>query len=651
MAVCDSEGFFHLFGTDCNSRMQGVPKEQFFSTDYYPLHRDANNWVIDEMSQLPPHKMPRPLLCTKNGSPYQQQPPDFHGDIDNVAVDVEEYERERERLLALQRLREASYHGIVLFSDPEEEIAQSEESNDDNHSEFHSPSGDDDDDDHDPSKTSRFFSDTDKIQTRQSTRKKKRSDSDSSDYLDGENAEVSVRASTRRRRKRRRLNSSVTDQTDVLDKLKSRRRLMPLKKWPDWLTVCSPKYEKNRNYIPQLGDLVMYMRQGNVEYLQEFPILAEVYPHYPWESVRDMPAEQLCRVTKLRYLPAPVGPLGQTSIFAEIGLTLTKKIGEHYRDGKTFLVQYHPSSIVDFLVLKSRYERNIKREWKVGDKVRMFYLLSDEYKAETDVRDEGRWYTGTIATKSPVDARAFPDSPWDCLEILWDEELSVSRASPWEIEYVKSGAADSDDDDNDSLSSLSPSSSSSGEEKIHLAGVLGSGEVHALLETLEDICADGDVAAPFLEPVSLQDYSDYSSKVFYPMDLGTLKKRVAKGFYRHKDSLLFDISKIADNSSVFNGSNTPITQAAEKISAELSAIAKGVGWGERGAPADDSLAILKTKKKRGRNPKKFSCGQRNWFLKSNERKVNCPQQMGLLSIMKMMAAVLIIKILRLKESG
>lgn len=35
--------------------IQPYPEEQFFTTDYAPLVRDANGWVLDEMHQLPPH--------------------------------------------------------------------------------------------------------------------------------------------------------------------------------------------------------------------------------------------------------------------------------------------------------------------------------------------------------------------------------------------------------------------------------------------------------------------------------------------------------------------------------------------------------------------------------------------------------------------
>jgi len=57
----------------------------FFHTDYRPLIRDANNYVIDEQMQIAPHLMPSPFLVDIDGNPhpahYQRLVPgreDFH---------------------------------------------------------------------------------------------------------------------------------------------------------------------------------------------------------------------------------------------------------------------------------------------------------------------------------------------------------------------------------------------------------------------------------------------------------------------------------------------------------------------------------------------------------------------------------------------
>lgn len=46
------------------------PDEQFFHTDYRPLMRDRNHFVVDEQSQLPPHLLPPPYLVDVDGHPH-----------------------------------------------------------------------------------------------------------------------------------------------------------------------------------------------------------------------------------------------------------------------------------------------------------------------------------------------------------------------------------------------------------------------------------------------------------------------------------------------------------------------------------------------------------------------------------------------------
>ena len=46
------------------------PTEQFFHTDYRPLMRDSNNYVLDEQTQKAPHLMPPPFLVDMDGNPH-----------------------------------------------------------------------------------------------------------------------------------------------------------------------------------------------------------------------------------------------------------------------------------------------------------------------------------------------------------------------------------------------------------------------------------------------------------------------------------------------------------------------------------------------------------------------------------------------------
>ncbi len=45
----------------------------YFHTDYRPLIRDGNDYVLDEQTQQPPHLMPPPFLVDIDGNPHPPQ--------------------------------------------------------------------------------------------------------------------------------------------------------------------------------------------------------------------------------------------------------------------------------------------------------------------------------------------------------------------------------------------------------------------------------------------------------------------------------------------------------------------------------------------------------------------------------------------------
>lgn len=47
-----------------------LPDQVFFHTDYRPLIRDSNGFVLDEQTQQAPHLMPPPFLVDVDGNPH-----------------------------------------------------------------------------------------------------------------------------------------------------------------------------------------------------------------------------------------------------------------------------------------------------------------------------------------------------------------------------------------------------------------------------------------------------------------------------------------------------------------------------------------------------------------------------------------------------
>lgn len=69
-ACTDSHGHLSIFGFGDDLKYKIVPDEVFFHTDYRPLIRDAQHYVLDEQMQLAPHLMPPPFLVDIDGNPY-----------------------------------------------------------------------------------------------------------------------------------------------------------------------------------------------------------------------------------------------------------------------------------------------------------------------------------------------------------------------------------------------------------------------------------------------------------------------------------------------------------------------------------------------------------------------------------------------------
>ncbi|XP_044016177.1 bromodomain and WD repeat-containing protein 3 isoform X2 [Aphidius gifuensis] len=72
LSATDSHGHLLMYGlgTIINDKLKLIPKELFFHTDYRPLIRDSNNYVLDEQTQTAPHLMPPPFLVDVDGNPY-----------------------------------------------------------------------------------------------------------------------------------------------------------------------------------------------------------------------------------------------------------------------------------------------------------------------------------------------------------------------------------------------------------------------------------------------------------------------------------------------------------------------------------------------------------------------------------------------------
>ncbi|KAK6628726.1 hypothetical protein RUM43_002542 [Polyplax serrata] len=70
---------------------------------------------------------------------------------------------------------------------------------------------------------------------------------------------------------------------------------------------------------------------------------------------------------------------------------------------------------------------------------------------------------------------------------------------------------------------------------------------------------------PFLKPVNKKNVKDYYNIIKYPMDLGTIAKKVSSHKYHNRKEFLADIELILDNCIAYNGKESPYTLKAEAL--------------------------------------------------------------------------------------
>lgn len=68
--VLDAHIIPHWLVPTNTSNLLQIADQMFFHTDYRPLIRDANNYVLDEQTQQAPHLMPPPFLVDVDGNPH-----------------------------------------------------------------------------------------------------------------------------------------------------------------------------------------------------------------------------------------------------------------------------------------------------------------------------------------------------------------------------------------------------------------------------------------------------------------------------------------------------------------------------------------------------------------------------------------------------
>ncbi|XP_030376234.1 bromodomain and WD repeat-containing protein 3 isoform X2 [Scaptodrosophila lebanonensis] len=389
------------------------------------------------------------------------------------------------------------------------------------------------------------------------------SETDSSDYSDwvadtpGPNLEPPKRSKRKPLSRRRTVSDDSSDdeaagegQTQAQSRKRGRKRVLippaapngeipELYRPAEWLSEVIPR---KAPYYPQMGDEVVYFRQGHQRYLEAVR-LKKVYKlshsSEPW-NFRTLRDHELVRVIGIKYeiRPPRLCCLKLAMIDDDGNMT-----------GTTFKIKYHDMpDVLDFLVLRQTFDLAVQRNWSIGDRFRC--MIGDG------------WWMGQIESRRALSAD-FPESFFMCFRVRWDNG-EYEYMSPWDMEPVDEerlpdevGGAVPVLPEEIRATLYQPKS-----EEWHRGD--RDGTCRRIINGLEQVMRLS-IAEHFLAPVDLNIYPDYAYLIEYPIDLTTVKSRFENHFYRRITTAQFDVRYLATNAEQYNRRHTSIVKHARIV--------------------------------------------------------------------------------------
>uniref|UniRef100_A0A671KXA0 Bromodomain and WD repeat-containing protein 3-like n=1 Tax=Sinocyclocheilus anshuiensis TaxID=1608454 RepID=A0A671KXA0_9TELE len=588
-AMTDSHGHLVIFGFGSSKPYEKLPDQVFFHTDYRPLIRDSNGFVLDEQTQQAPHLMPPPFLVDVDGNPH---PPRFQrlvpgreniadehlvpqlgyvatsdGEVVEQVISQQSAEGEEVRHSALDfAIRQLQQHQdgpvaaqaeggvpapvfdctvslnerMEVQSPPNVGLRRSGQVEGVRQMHQNAP-------------RSQMATERDLQAWRRrvvvpelTTSGYSHSSSDYSDWM--ADAGISLRPpaspSSRRRASRRISSSEEEDEEDEDIQPKPRppinREISNEFRPSAWITDVIPRKSP---FVPQMGDEIIYFRQGHEAYLDAV-CRTNLYPinldRQPWKKM-ELRDQEFVQITGIKYEVSPptLCCLKLTQIDPGTG-----KITD-----RSFSIKYHDMpDVIDFLVLRQSYGEARNRAWRSNDRFR-------------SVIDDAWWF-GTIVCQEPYQSE-YPDSLFQCFKVKWDNG-ETEKLSPWDVEAIpengtpESGSAGVPVTDEEMMDILYKPQEGEWENKGR------NQETARIIAGIEQLVTV-DIAAPFSGPVDLIQYPTYCAVIAYPTDLNTIKLRLKHNFYRRLSALIWDVKHIEQNAKTFNEPRSKIAQSAKII--------------------------------------------------------------------------------------
>uniref|UniRef100_A0A452QMK2 PH-interacting protein n=1 Tax=Ursus americanus TaxID=9643 RepID=A0A452QMK2_URSAM len=611
-ACTDSHGHLLIFGFGSSSKYDKIADQMFFHSDYRPLIRDANNFVLDEQTQQAPHLMPPPFLVDVDGNPhpsrYQRLVPGRENCREEQLIpQMGVTSSGLNQVLSQQANQEISpLDSMIQRLQQEQDLRRSSEAGSvSSTSEVHSP----------PNVGLRRSGQIEGVRQMHSNAPRSEiaterdlvawsrrvvvpelsagvriyflnpflpSSDYSSDYSDWTaDAGINLQPPKKIPKHKTKKAESSSDEEEESEKQKQKQIKKERKKVNEEKDgQISPKKKKPKerkqkrlavgeltengltleewlpstwitDTIPRRCPFVPQMGDEVYYFRQGHEAYVEMARKNKIYSIN--PKKQPWHKMELREqeLMKIVG------IKYEVGLPTLCCLKLAFLDpdtgkltGGSFTMKYHDMpDVIDFLVLRQQFDDAKYRRWNIGDRFR-------------SVIDDAWWF-GTIESQEPLQPE-YPDSLFQCYNVCWDNG-DTEKMSPWDMELIPNNAVFPEE-----LGTSVPLTDVECRSLIYkpLDGEWGSNprdeECERIVAGINQLMTL-DIASAFVAPVDLQAYPMYCTVVAYPTDLSTIKQRLENRFYRRVSSLMWEVRYIEHNTRTFNEPGSPIVKSAKFV--------------------------------------------------------------------------------------
>uniref|UniRef100_A0A672V5A2 Bromodomain and WD repeat-containing protein 1 n=1 Tax=Strigops habroptila TaxID=2489341 RepID=A0A672V5A2_STRHB len=629
-ACTDSHGHLLIFGFGCSRPYEKIPDQMFFHTDYRPLIRDSNNYVLDEQTQQAPHLMPPPFLVDVDGNPhptkYQRLVPgrencaDEHlipqlgyvatsdGEVVEQVIGQQTVDQDEQGLEP--SILDGMIRQLQLQQDQRIGADQESASNVPQNGEGTRPSFDIQSPPniglrrsgqvegvrqmHQNAPRSQMATERDlqawrrRVVVPEIPPSLLRSlgsvfvfslapstmDSDSSSrYSDwiadaGINLQPPVRTS---RRKAIRYCSTSEDEVSAEKSSPPKRRRRKRRKKP------KPKKQEEANAETQPVNLELsYDLHPPVwitdTALRRSPFVPQMGDEVIYFRQGHEAYIEAVRRNNIYELNPHKEPWRKVVLRDQ---ELVKIVGIRYEVGPPTLCCLK-LAFIDHATGKHTDKSFSIRYHDMPDVIdflilRQFYdeARQRNWQASDRFRSiiDDAWWFGTVLGQEPYQPQ-YPDSHFQCYSVKWDNG-EIEKLSPWDMEPVP--------DNVDQPEELGASVSVTFEEVEKLLYKPQEGEwgMRSRDEACERIISGIDqlmtldISAAFAGPVDLCTYPKYCTVIAYPTDLNTIRTRLANRFYRRISALVWEVRYIESNARTFNEPGSAIARAAKKITTQL----------------------------------------------------------------------------------